>query len=118
MQEKKSEIGKIIIGRLKKAFNLKTDTELANMLELSYSTLATWKTADKIDILRIYDKISELNINWLLSGNGNMYIDEKPETKNEPMIKEPQMEYKAKINDDNEIIIRIEPIIIKIKNDV
>lgn len=64
-----------ILELLKKHFQVSTDLELSKMLDVTQSTLSAWKTRDVIDIQRIYNKISDLNINKLLENSGNEILN-------------------------------------------
>nr|WP_314470171.1 helix-turn-helix domain-containing protein [uncultured Campylobacter sp.] len=59
-----------IIGRLRFCLGAKNDTELAEILEIPYKTLATWKTRGVVPMSRIQNIVNEKNISldWLLNG--------------------------------------------------
>jgi|SRR3990170_1216998 len=81
----------LIIQRLKKAYNLKTNNDLANFLNKKAPTISSWKKRNSIDWDLIFSKCGDLNINWLVTGKGSMLLnaDEKP-----LVIKEPDISYK------------------------
>lgn len=82
-----------IIVRLKEKFNLKNDTQVANLLSVEQNTLSSWKTRNKIP----YEKLDELSINsnlsldWILSGKNEFdkyqemisYLEKLPSEKRE-----------------------------------
>lgn len=59
-----------IINRIKQKFELKSDTQVAKLLNVEQNTLSSWKKRDKIP----YEKLDELALNnnisieWILSG--------------------------------------------------
>lgn len=59
-----------IIHRIKEAYNLKTDAEVAKFLEIKPSTLSMQKNRGRLNLKRILEKCSDLNRNWLLDGEG------------------------------------------------
>lgn len=65
-----------MIDNLKKLLGFRTDAELAQHLDINQTTLSAWKARDTFDIVRVYPKISNINLNWLLTGEGDPY--EKP----------------------------------------
>lgn len=65
-----------ILNRLKAAYNIQKDTELATFLGVSKSTLSNWVSRDSIDYDRVFSKCEHLNIDWLLTGRGSMLQSE------------------------------------------
>lgn len=59
-----------IINRIKQKFELKSDTQVAKLLNVEQNTLSSWKKRDKIP----YEKLDQLALNydisieWILSG--------------------------------------------------
>ncbi|APF20349.1 Bacteriophage CI repressor helix-turn-helix domain-containing protein [Caldithrix abyssi DSM 13497] len=92
MSRKKLQNANIILGRLKKAYNLKKDIELANFLGVKQSTLATWKLRNTIDYDLIIAKCNDINLNWLLTGQGSMFLQPSPP----PTVNEHAQAYQAK----------------------
>lgn len=61
----------LILNRLKEYKNFNTDTELANFLNISRSTLSNWYTRNSIDYDLLFSKCEkDIDINWLLTGSG------------------------------------------------
>ncbi|WP_163400548.1 LexA family transcriptional regulator [Flavobacterium fluviatile] len=61
----------LILNRLKSIKNFNTDTELANFLNISRSTLSNWYSRNSIDYDLLFSKCeNDIDINWLLTGNG------------------------------------------------
>lgn len=62
-----------ILARIKKAYHLETDAEVAKLLDIKPSTLSMQKNRGKFDLARIIEKCSDLNKNWLLDGEGPVW---------------------------------------------
>lgn len=63
--------GREVIERLKVAFQVKTDTELAGVLEVSNKTISSWKSRNSIpmDVLLQACVATDKNIDYFLFGN-------------------------------------------------
>lgn len=61
-----------IIERLKTAFNLKSDTAVAEFLSISKSTLSNWKKRESVDYDLLFSKCKQINLDWLITGEGEM----------------------------------------------
>lgn len=72
MQGKESQNAINILSRIKQAYNMKTDTELALFLGVSQNTISTWKKRDSIDYKLIISKCDKINLDWILTGDGGM----------------------------------------------
>lgn len=59
-----------ILERIKEAYHLETDAEVADFLDIKPSTLSMQKNRGSLDLNRIIERCSDLNKNWLLDGNG------------------------------------------------
>lgn len=66
------------MNRLKEAYNIQKDTELATLLGVSKSTLSNWSSRNTIDYDKVFSLCEHINIDWLLTGRGSML---KSETK-------------------------------------
>lgn len=65
---KKIEL-KNIIKRLKKALNIKTDSELSAHLGLSDNTITTWKQRGTFNLSLIVERCGELDLNYIVFGS-------------------------------------------------
>lgn len=63
-----------ILNRLKDIYELKTDKQLAERLEIPYTTLNSWKHINKVNWDIIHDKCPDLSWDYLRNGNGSPYI--------------------------------------------
>ncbi|AZV46877.1 hypothetical protein C3L23_06195 [Nautilia sp. PV-1] len=66
---------KAIINRMKQAFKVKTNKELAEKLGTSISNIDNWKKRNNIPdkYILLTSQMNDINKNWLLTGEGNMY---------------------------------------------
>lgn len=62
----------LILNRIKIAYSLKNDAELARFLEIQRNTLSNWYSRNTIDYDKVFLKCELLNFDWLLTGNGEM----------------------------------------------
>lgn len=90
-----------ILDRLKNAYNIQKDTELATLLGISKSTLSNWISRDSIDYDKVFSKCEHINIDWLLTGHGSMLKTESASPMGEHMaVKEeenmPEINYEYK----------------------
>jgi len=65
----------LILKGLREHLNFKTDTELANFLDLKQNTLSTWKTINIIDYDLILSKCDNIDANWLHTDNGSIRVE-------------------------------------------
>lgn len=61
-----------VLNRLKEAYNIQKDIDLATLLGISKSTLSNWVSRDTIDYDKVFSKCEHINIDWLLTGRGSM----------------------------------------------
>jgi predicted transcriptional regulator len=61
-----------IIERLKIFHGVDTAYELAQILGIAESTLSGWKSRSTIDYELIFSKCEDVNLNWLIYGEGEM----------------------------------------------
>lgn len=71
-----------ILERIKEAYHLKTDAEVAEFLDLKPSTLSMQKNRGRFNLQLIIRKCNDLNKNWLLDGHGKMKKEEMKTGKN------------------------------------
>lgn len=71
---------KIILKRMSDVSGITTNKELAEALGISYNTLNTWIKRDSIPIEMINEFVQkkQLSYNWLLIGQGNIFLDQIP----------------------------------------
>lgn len=78
MQQRKSQNAKDVLERLKIAYNIRNDTELAAFLGVARNTVSTWKTRNSIDYALVFAKCDNLNIDWLITGEGEIFKTKTP----------------------------------------
>ncbi len=62
----------LILDRIKKAYSLKSNAKLAAFLGIPPTTLSSWYSRNSFDLDLIYEKCVDIDLNWLLTGEGNM----------------------------------------------
>lgn len=62
-----------ILMRLRKAYSLASDVAVAEFLGVSRSTPAGWRHRDYIDLALIARKCPDLNLDWLVRGDGKPF---------------------------------------------
>lgn len=67
----------LIISKLKSHYDFKSDTALAKFLGISLQGLQSWRERDSLNIRLVYAKCVGLNANWLLTGEGDMFLENK-----------------------------------------
>jgi len=70
-----------IIERAKLVLGIKTDTELANILKINQSTVASWRRRGNIDLVAIINLCNNVSTDWLIYGKGS------PEDAADPITK-------------------------------
>lgn len=61
-----------IINQIKLYLNIKTDSEFAQFLGISQPTVSSWRKRNTLDHEIIIAKCKELNVEWLITGEGEM----------------------------------------------
>ena len=69
---------KTVLERVKQSRSLKTDTQLAEYLDVGTSTVATWKRRDSLDFRLIVSKCKDLDLNWLFLGEAKSWAAPHP----------------------------------------
>jgi hypothetical protein len=59
-----------VIGRLKSHLGLKTDEELGQYFGVQRTTVSAWRARKTVNLKLIAEKCPDLNLHWLLSGEG------------------------------------------------
>lgn len=70
MSSDSSPVVEEILNRIKSAYDLKSDAELARFLGVGASTPGNWRLRGSINYDVIFSKCGDLNLNWLLRGEG------------------------------------------------
>lgn len=65
-----------ILERIKKAYHLETDAEVADFLGINPSTLSMQKNRGRLNLELIIRKCPEINKNWLLHGQGPIRLSQ------------------------------------------
>jgi|GEM_PF-2747440 len=103
MSTKNLQNAGLILDRIKQAYNMKSDAQLASYFKKDPSTISSWRRRNSLDFQLIFSKCHDLNANFLIygelplkrSGTAASDVDD-------PVIRELGEEY-----GENEIISRI-----------
>lgn len=94
MQEKTSQIEKII-ERLKIFHGVETTRALGQILGVAESTMSGWKSRGTIDYELIFSNCEDLNLNWLIYGEGEMLRNKKQLANSNLETSVPELENQA-----------------------
>lgn len=75
------------------------------MLGVSPQAISTWEKRNTFDIELIYSKCENLNAKWLLTGIGEMFVNDEQEPHNNSSV-EPMVDKLLGIIDKKDLIIR------------
>jgi len=111
MQEKKLLIAKKVLQSIKDYYEKRTWGELAVFLGVPEGTLGSWRSRGGMDEDVIIAKCNGINIAWLKTGEGPMFINGDRNRLLNPelragLIAEPQTDYSPEIKDLLEIMKR------------
>lgn len=81
-----------ILDRFKLANNLANNAELARFLDINPATVSNWYKRDSIDWDLIFSKCKRINLDWLITGEGDMVLDKDISYS----LREPPEEYNRK----------------------
>jgi hypothetical protein len=95
-----------IFDKLKQAYSLKSDADLAYKLNINQSTLSMQKKRGSIDVQAIINNCSDLDFNWLFKSDQAL---SEPKTSNEVYIPNSDMvlEQLSIIKNQNEELLRV-----------
>jgi len=68
---------KNILERAKAALGIKTDQELAELLNIKQTTLSSWKRRGNIDLASVIALCKDISADWLIYGKGEMVCGEE-----------------------------------------
>lgn len=66
-----------VLDRIKEAYSIKSNAKLASFLGVAPTTLSSWYSRNTFDIDLIYEKCVDINLTWLLTGEGSMLHNEE-----------------------------------------
>ena len=70
---------KDIVDRLKQALKAENNSDLANILGVNKSTISNWINRDSIDYDLVFSFCEHINLDWLLTGLGDMHKSKCPQ---------------------------------------
>ena len=94
-----------ILDRLKIAYKLKSDRQLANQLNFTSSTISTWRKRNIIDFNRLLAECDYIDLNWLIRGEGPMFLKEEAENKGPNRVNERKEVYGKKKEKQDELAL-------------
>lgn len=81
MSTKKSQIDQKILDRIRSAYKLASDNELAEFLGVKQNTITTWRRRESFNLDIIIQKCVDLNLNWLFYGDKPIFRREPEDEK-------------------------------------
>lgn len=76
---------RLIYNKIKLAYGLTTDTDLAKFLDVKQSTLASIISRDSINWDNLFEKCNTLSIDWLLHDKGDMFLNPSKKSSNDDL---------------------------------
>lgn len=76
----------LVLDRIKEYYKLKGNAELARFLGVAPNTITNWYGRKTFDIDVIYTKCVDIDMNWLLTGEGNMHSSESEKEEKLPFV--------------------------------
>ena len=70
---------KLILDRIKEAYGLSGNSELARFLGVAPNTITNWYNRNSIDFDLVFPKCESIDFNWLITGKGPMLKKEQKE---------------------------------------
>lgn len=70
----------LIIGRAKQGLGIKTDRALASYFGIKPNTISAWKKRNSVNYELLFTKCASLHKEWLLTGEGEMYVTKQGPT--------------------------------------
>lgn len=75
-----------VLDRIKRFYGLKGNADLARFLGVAPNTITNWYARKTFDIDTIYTKCVNIDINWLLTGKGDMLQSDSKEQGKAPSV--------------------------------
>lgn len=76
----------LVLDRIKEYYKLKGNAELARFLGVAPNTITNWYGRKTFDIDVIYTKCVDIDMNWLLTGEGSMLCAESEKEEKLPSV--------------------------------
>ena len=64
----------LILNNIKEYYKFKSNTDFASFLGIAPQTLSSWYSRNTFDYDLLYSKCVGINGDYLLSGNGNLFL--------------------------------------------
>lgn len=99
------EINKtLILNRIKEAYGLSGNSELARFFGVAPNTVTNWYDRGTLNVDVVFPKCEDLNLNWMIYGEGEMFKNKGITT---GIASEPITEYKRTNEYTNELLKEI-----------
>ena len=88
---------KRVIDKIKQIANLKSNADLARLLNISYNTLNTWIKRNSIpfNVITCVSQEFNISLNWLFLNVGAMYLQENNDTTNINQTNHPLLNFQS-----------------------
>lgn len=108
----------LVLERIKKHYNLNSDKELSEYLQIKKSTLSNWRSRQTVNYELIVEKCLDMDLNVLLRGEAMptsqthvheftpSYVSESKDLKIEMLVKENEA-LKSRLEECREMVTRI-----------
>lgn len=70
-----------ILDRLKLALSISSDKDLGEALGVSKAAVSNWRKRNSIDLERVFSVCEHINFDWLITGNGETFVEDEPESR-------------------------------------
>lgn len=106
MPRSNSQLANLIIDRVKNAYDMPSDAELADFLGVAPSTVSSWRRRDTVDFQLIFAKCDEICADYLIHGDLPIFRNER--TTEYPPKKSDTVKEKSKDYTKNRTIAKYE----------
>lgn len=104
MSTEDSYFAKKVLDRVKAAYNMSTDAELAEFFEVVPSTITGWKRRNTLDFKLLFKKCTDLSADWIIYEDPPMFRDPyDPRNITSPPEKRPVIADPGKAYDPNDL---------------
>ena len=101
---------KLILNKIREAYNFKNDTSFAEFLGITPQKLSNWKSRDGFDVFLIYRKCEKLNAEFLLTGEGEVKKTENHSPQKQNMLEDQKTTNIFRLKTDRNISVQTVPL--------
>lgn len=103
MKEDRSQLVRTYIDRLKKAYNIRTDTELAKKLSLTQGAIGNWKKRGSFDFDFVSRKCPEISLDFLRLGTKPVFWEEREDILRKGRDKENEVDFQVILKENQDL---------------